>query len=258
VETKSPAARPLQVPAVDPAHYGANFIRLAVCELRFPTLFEIEADRPPAAFARALRKTYPNHERAKNVNVNPAGLEQATAHIFHSKKNRWQVTLRASALSIETSSYDKYAEFEERVQFVIDAAKSTIDSDFFTRVGLRYINVIPYQMTEISEWVNSALVAPLGAGTFGDVDECWQQVRGTTDIGGYSFRHGVNANRSAPAAGAPSEYVLDFDFFCEDVQVSDALEIVSQLHEREYAMFDWTLGPKMREQLGASKLKGKP
>ena len=46
----------LNVPASGPAHYERNFIRQAVCELRFPTLYELEAPKPPASFALALRK----------------------------------------------------------------------------------------------------------------------------------------------------------------------------------------------------------
>lgn len=249
-----PPRKPLNVPGAESAHFAKNFIRLAVCELRFPTLFELtESDRPPLAFSKALRKDYPTHELMKDLNVNPGGLAQATAHAFRSKKGRWTVTLRAAALSLETSNYDAFSEFEDRLKLILEAAKTTIDSDFFTRVGLRYINAVPFNVSEIKEWVNPALVTPLGDGTFGDVDEHSQSVRGSTTVGGYNFRHGL----TNPAPGGAREYILDFDFYREDVPVSDTIEMVRKLHELEFSMFVWSLGAKAKEELGPSTLKGK-
>lgn len=251
MSTPAPPVKLLNVPPAGAAHFSKNFIRLAVCELRFPTLFELESDRPPLGFSKALRKEYPSHDLLKDVNVNAGGLAQATAHAFRSKNRRWTVTLRAAALSLETSQYDAFEEFEARLAFILDAAKTTIDSDFFTRVGLRYINALPFNVSEIKDWVNASLVTPLGDGTFGDVDEHWQGVRGTTEVGGYNFRHGIAIN---PQAGG-KEYVLDFDFYREDVTVAETVATVRKLHELEFSMFVWSLGPKAKEHLGPSTLR---
>jgi len=246
----SPATLPkvLSVPDVASAHYKQNLIRLAVCELRFPTLFEVEAETPPLALSKALRKEYPTHEHLKNVNVNLGGLAHSNAHAFRSKKGRWSVTLRAAALSLETSHYDSFEEFAERLAFVVKAGESTIDSDFFTRVGLRYINILPCQPDKAAEWINPVLVGALGVGVFGSVSEYWQRVQGPTEMGGYTFTHGVQVQPGTQ----PREYLLDFDFFKEDVAVADTLAVVKKLHELEFSMFHWSLGPKAKEHLGPS------
>jgi len=246
-------AKTLSVPVAESAHFARNFIRLAVCELRFPTLFElVESERPPAAFSKALRKDYPTHDLIKDVNLNPGGFAQASAHAFRSKKARWTVTLRAAALTLETSDYDAFNELEDRLRAVLDAARATIDSDFFTRVGLRYINAVPFNLTDIKEWVNPGLVAPLGDQTFGDVDEHSQVVRGSTSVGGYSFRHGI-ANKMQ---GGGQDYMLDFDFYREDVPLSETVSTVRKLHDLEFSMFFWSLGPSAKAHLGPSTLKG--
>jgi len=250
MDAPAPPAKPLNVPRADAARFSKNLIRLAVCELRFPTLFELEAERP-LEFNKAVRKEYPLHDLVKNVNVNPGSLAQSNAHSFRSKKGGWTVTLRAAALSLETSSYDSFAQFEKRLGFVLKAAEGTIDSDFFTRVGLRYINAVPFAPSEVKQWVNPALVSPLGEGTFGDVEEHWQRVRGPTTVGGYCFQHGLGTD---PQAGR-REYILDFDFYREDVTIPETLSIVRQLHDQEYAMFAWSLGDKAKEHLGPSTLK---
>ncbi len=246
-----PSATPektLSVPNVGSAHYKRNFIRLAVCELRFPTLFELELERPPLAFSKAVRKEYPTHDLLTNVNVNMGGVAQANAHAFRSKKGRWTVTLRAAALSLETSFYDSFDEFAERLAFVVKAAEGTIDSEFLTRVGLRYINAVPCGPEVVGEWINPALVGPLAAWTYGTVNEFWQRVQGPTPVGGFTFQHGVQV----PPGSPPREYLLDYDFFKEDVVVADTLAVVKKLHELEFSMFHWCLGPKAKEHLGPS------
>jgi len=56
-------ARPdgdLSVPDVSRVQYAHNFIRLAVCEFRFPTLLEFEQECP-LGFQKAMRKQYPHY-----------------------------------------------------------------------------------------------------------------------------------------------------------------------------------------------------
>lgn len=242
--------RVLTLPSVEPAHFARNFIKQAVCELRFPTLFELESVRPPTGFAQALRKEYPIYAGLNDFNVGPGGVAQAQAHTFKSKRSNWTVTLRASAISLSTSNYDSFEGFEERLAFLVTAAAKVIDSDFFTRVGLRYINSIPFGAADIHEWVNPALVGVLGSGIYGDVQEHSQRVIGITAFGGYSFQHGLGL----AVGGKQQEYVLDFDFFCEDVAVNETIEVARKLHEQEFAMFNWALGERSREQLGPSDL----
>lgn len=238
----------LSVPAASPARYARNLIRSAVCELRFPTLFELEEQVPPADFARALRKEYPTHEYLTNLNINPTGVAQARAHAFRSKKNAWTVTLRASAMALETAAYTSFAEMTGRLEVLVEAARATIDSEFFTRVGLRYINALPCKVDEVSEWLNPSLGSALGSGIFGVPTECWQRVSGPTSLGAYTLLHGIGGTN---ADGNPS-YVLDLDFFKEDVRLDDALSTVQQLHAEEFSLFSWAMGPRGKAFLGES------
>lgn len=245
----SKAKRPLSVPVEKEAHFKRNFIRQAVCEFRFPTLFEIEAVKPPLEFAKALRKEFPNYASSAAVNINADGVDRARGHIFRSRDNAWVVNLRASSISLETSSYDSFASFKTRIESLLAAAKQVVDTDFFTRIGVRYINTVPFKIDEIDKWVNPSLVGPLAAGTFGDAQEHSQRVCGTTKCGGFLFSHGIGA-----ISALESEYVLDFDFYREDIAVAESMVVVNQLHKEEFNMFMWSLGPRGREHLGTSDL----
>ena len=242
----------LNVPASGPAHYERNFIRQAVCELRFPTLYELEAPKPPASFALALRKEYPNQQLVEELSVGNATMSRAPMHTFKSKRQRWTVTLKAAAVLLETSHYDSFVEFKERLAAVLKAAATVIDSDFFTRVGLRYINTIPYPNGELQDWVNPALVGPLAAGIYGDVTEHNGRVIGFTPCGGYIFQHGLVIDGNT----TKREYTLDFDLSSEDVALSETLAIVQNLHDLEFSLFKWAIGPAAEAYLGPSNVSG--
>lgn len=243
-------SKSLAVPPAAASHFTKNFIRQAVCELRFPTLYEFDQLRPPVKFALALRKEYPSYNAVKDVDL-IGGSPQVHGHQFKSKKGRWTVTFRASAVSIETSNYDSFTELRERLAFIIKTAELVIDSDFFTRVGLRYINSVPYNEDDICDWINPQLVGVLGSGLYGDTKDHSARVSGSTVAGSYLFQHGLAINQDS----RKREYFLDFDFSQEDVAISDTLEVVDVLHENEFSMFTWALGSTAKEYLGPSALK---
>lgn len=242
----------LGVPKAAQAHFKRNFIRQAVCELRFPTLFELEASKPPSSFAHALRKEYPNHTLLESVTMGPT-TSRSNVHSFKSRQQQWTVNLSASSVVLETSRYDSFAEFKSRLAAIVAATAPIIDCDFFTRVGLRYINLLPYLRVEIREWVNPSLVGPLSEGIYGDVSEHNGRVGGTIPTGAFLMQHGIATG--AVGEGSLAYYSLDFDFSSEDVSLDKTIEMVQELHDQEFSLFQWALGPKAKAFLGESDIR---
>ena len=201
--------------------------------------------------AQALRKEYPNYSQLTGLSVNANGLEKSRGHSFRSKGDRWVVNLRASTISLETSFYDAFSDFEDRLKSILSAAQKIIDTEYFTRIGLRYINSVPFKRQELGSWVNPVLVGPLAQGIYGDAEEHSQRVSGRTECGGFLFTHGITQN----SEGAHADYLLDFDFFQEDVAVKDSMEVVKRLHTAEFSMFMWSLAEKAKNELGQSTIK---
>ncbi|MCA8258719.1 TIGR04255 family protein [Burkholderia sp. AU31624] len=238
--------RVLNIPPAAKTHFPRNLIGQAVCELRFPTIFEIEDRKPPAAFWKTMKHSFPLHDVLNNVNVGPGSVVQVNAHQFRSKQGRWVAVLRPSAITLETSRYTSFEEFEQQLKIVVDAAERTIDSDFFTRVGLRYINRLPCKVDEVDGWLNESLARPLSDNVFGDVSEYWQQTRGQTYLGGFLFQHGIALDAKNQTS---RNYILDFDLYREDVDISEAMDTIRKLHELEFSLFSWALGDKARHYL---------
>ncbi len=242
----------LNVPAAEPVQYERNLIRQAVCELRFPILLELETEQP-VALQRALRKDYPHYEAKLDLEIKPGAATSQRRHVFWSKKRTWAVALKPFAITVEAVVYSNFEELLSRLEKVLQAARPIIDSDFFTRVGLRYVNVIPAAQGEIDGWVNADLIRPLANGVYGTANLYWQEIRGRTNHGGYLFRHGY-----APTEGAsPKEYALDFDMYRESVEADQVSKVLSDLHADQFRFFSWSIGDKAKQYMGKASKKGR-
>ncbi|MGN6085408.1 TIGR04255 family protein [Trinickia sp.] len=241
--------------------YKRNFLRQAVCEMRFPTLMELGGSKPPVRFVNALRRDYPHlelgNELTIGVGTNPTG---AHMHIFRSSKLTWTVSLKQSAVSVETVAYSEYAELKERVLKVVDAASNVIDSDFYTRIGIRYINVVSAGQDDpvAKNWINPALTSPLLANAFTGVAEYAGKLQLMAKDGGCLLQHALQL-RPSTRSGEPvaPDYVLDVDVFRNEVPVDDVAAALDSIHSQAFDVFDWALDAPAREYLSGDVSRSK-
>ena len=235
----------LNLPEVPIVEFERNFIKAAVCELRFPTLLEFET-KPPVQLQRELRKEYPYYEPEQSVSVIPGSVGHETRYLFKSRKKDWTISFRASAIGLETRHYTNFEEFFERLQSLLLKSQRLLDTDFFTRVGLRYIDEIPIEDQTIAGWITDLLVAPLAQNIYGSPEHFLQEVRGFTEIGGYTFKHGLkNSDQEKHQV-----YYLDFDFYEENVSFESVPSMVTQFNLLSFRFFRWVIGPKALNLLG--------
>lgn len=218
---------------------------MAVCELRFPTLLELET-KEPAKFQTAIRKEYPYYSKGKNLNIELGDENPSfeTVYNFISKEQGWTIGLKPSSITLETKTYKNFSEFLERLLKVIDKVKPIIDTDFFTRVGLRYIDTLPVKTDSVNEWINPELTNQLINGKLGKPESYWQEIVGNTFCGKYIFRHGIKNNNH-------NDYILDFDFYDENVELKDIGQKIRDLHDESIKLFFWSLGKKSLEYMNS-------
>lgn len=119
-----------------------------------------------------------------------------------------------------------------------------IDSDFFTRVGLRYINALPTGRARAG-WINPVLTSVLDLGVLGDVHDHWTEVRGFASGGGeYSLRYGY-----PPQAGKDRDYVIDLDFYALSVDVDDLFPLLDRFSREAHNLFEWCIGDQARDAM---------
>ncbi len=216
--------RLLSIPHEEAVRYEKNFLRTAVCELRFPILLELE-EKPPVQLQRILRKKYPIFSIANTVSLgeNPS-ISSSKKFYFESKKGDWTVSFKSTSLSLETSKYTDFEEFVTRLKWVLESVGDFLDTNFFTRVGFRYINAVPLSGGTVEGWINPNLITALQEDVFGSVSLFQSEIRGLIDGGGYTFRHGLDSNNIEN--GIPNVYMLDFDYFAETVESDEVLSLM--------------------------------
>lgn len=223
--------------------FKRNFLKQAVCELRFPTLMELGEQRPPSSFVKALRKDYPhlelNNEVTLGLGTGNAG--SSNIHIFRSAKLNWSVSLKQNALSIETTAYSGFDNLRERVLQVVDAAEKIIDSDFFTRIGLRYINVVKSGDEDVAKWINPFLIAPITSESFGGINEFGGRMQLLAEDGGCLLQHGIQFSNSMPDTPPKPDYLIDIDTYRSEVSLSNTAASIDIMHRQAFDIFDWAL-----------------
>lgn len=247
----------LNVPKVKSVRYERNFITTAVCEFRFPTLLELETS-PPTEFQKKIRKDYPFYEpQIVEISSSERQLSREARYLFRSKDQNWTVNLRSFSLSLETSKYLDFEDFFTRLKVLLESCKEYIDTDFFTRIGLRYLNAIPIVDNQLEGWICPDLVASLTKGVFGTAEKYSGAIQGYTEIGQYTLRHGTKLVESDEEKNQ-SKYLLDFDYFSENIETRDVLDSIQRFNEINFSFFNWCLGEKAKSYLGAGVQKSKP
>jgi len=238
----------LSLEKVPRVRFERNTIRQAFCELRFPTLPDL-TNEAPRSFVMSIRRTFPQYEHGVGlkIGVTDKGMEQISqaTHRFFSTDRARTTWLRASSFGVETRAYVDFEEFLSLVTQVMSGAQPCLDTDFFTRVGLRYINVLPAEHGDIDGWVNDVLLGPMKAGPMSGAERWSSEIRGSTDKGTYTFRYGLLG-----IEGEGQRYVLDADFAAESVEWSQALSYLRHFNELNYYLYSWSIGPRTREYLG--------
>ncbi|PTN55802.1 TIGR04255 family protein [Stenotrophomonas panacihumi] len=237
-----------QSPNVDA--YKLGFLKSIVCELRFPTLLELGNRVPPHAFVKALRKSYPTLELGNEVSFAP-GVQGSTSHfhVLRSLNTAWAIALRPNALQVEGTKYTTYADLRARVEEVVAAASEMVDADSWTRVGLRFVNLISHPEDPINgAWLNSAIVGPLhSAGVQGLTDFGGRISAMNEDGRGFNFQHQLQLRQVEDRL--KPEYVIDIDAYAQGIALGDTLKCLDSLHELAFNIFDWSLGEDARSYL---------
>ncbi|SAL06966.1 hypothetical protein AWB78_08343 [Caballeronia calidae] len=237
--------------------YKRNFLRQAVCEFRFPTLLDLGRPKPPDSFAKALRKEYPFLDLVQEMQFGIGGEPGGSVnkHVFRSEKRKWTVSIKENALSVETSAYTEYRELRSRTLSALAAAYKVIDTDFFTRVGLRYINVVQTddEQDPIRHgWINDQLVAPLRSGLFSGVSEFSGRLALASEDGGCLLQHSLRFKPRETMEENPEVvpgFTIDIDAFRNGVKYDEAGDVLDGMHTQAFNVFDWTLGEPAREYL---------
>lgn len=144
--------------------YRKNPLREVACELRFPDNLEISNSKP-VEFQKHIKAEFPfYHEEKANVVVQGGvpvpnkiiealvariGADSPTRYRFTSSDGQSVLVLGQNQLILKVGAYPSWLSFKEKLEVVGEALRAVYPAPFYTRSGVRYINVIDPELLGI-------------------------------------------------------------------------------------------------------------
>jgi len=174
---------------------------------------------------------------------------------FASGDENWRVTLTRDSIALSTSRYERWERFREHLEGPLQALIAIYAPAFFTRVGLRYQDLIQKSslgLPATTKW--SELIKPHIAGVYGvpeleaSVEESSSQVL----ISLPEFKGKVRVNYGIVQAVEQEEkcFLIDGDYYTEERTKADAVDgILSYFNKQSGRLFRWCIEERLQKAM---------
>lgn len=247
--------------------YKKNPLVEVICQLRFPTILQVSV-QPPAAFQEAIRDRYPILEdKTQNplsafgaqlphqvLNLLNQGLPSPQrVYEFASADGAWRVALTQDALSLTALRYERWEDFKQMFRPAIDALLACYRPAFYSRIGLRYVDVIRRSALGLEDVAWQDLVGPHVLGILGtDLAQRVQKAFGEAVLdlgpaaGHVRLRHGLRRDEQRGLSEPEDCYLIDADFFVEArTETQHADSALDALNQQSGRLFRWCIQPRL-------------
>ena len=143
-------------PEVERTFYRRNPLDRVICQLRFPPILKIDTEIP-AAFQDRLRDRLPDFSAKQELPLPlpPDIPEEVQAefirhltpisqrnYAFTSEDDGWRVNLTRTFMALTAKKYTRRRDFRQYLTAALSALHDIYSPPYFTRIGLRYVDVI--------------------------------------------------------------------------------------------------------------------
>jgi len=256
-------------PAVKRVIYQKNPLKEVICQLRFPPILKIDTELP-AMFQERIRKDYPNFTEIPDFRVEiplpiqrqipPDLLEKMLSpqldtknYVFSTSDESWQVNLTRSFLALTARQYRRREDYIQRLDGPLSALIELYQPAHFSRIGLRYIDVISRKDLGLEAEPWSELLMPQVLGILGD-----EHVGSSVLDFQSRFVSQLDDNVSVAKVVTGIEegdsnglsFRIDSDFFTEsNIPVEDVNDKLNYLASQGSRLFRWCITEKLHEAL---------
>jgi uncharacterized protein (TIGR04255 family) len=243
-----------------------------ICQLRFPTILRIESE-VPAAYQERIRRQYPLFRESQGLEQQLAIAREVIqkfgqnlslptsvrAFEFLTADEVWTVTLTREFLALTTRNYQRWEEFREYLKEPLNSLLEEYSPPFFTRVGLRYKDVIRRSALGLQDIPWSDLLAPYVTGELSvpevatSADEAVRRllIRLPEGTGQVRIIHGLGQMTGSDE----SCYIIDSDFFVDDrTEASSALDTLDRFNKQAGRLFRWCITERLHAAMGPKSI----
>ena len=242
-------------PKAERVVYDHNPLVEVICQFKYPPILRINSEEP-VSFQEKIADEFPI--LTETVGVIPDGVVQtlpseairaikgaSKAYEFSTRDKHWVVSLTREFIALTNSNYIRWEEFYSKFKIPFYALNEVYSPQFFSRIGLRYQNVIHRSQLGLTDMKWTELINPVLTHFFEVVDDESQieEAIYTTvlDIGDGTkvrIRYGkvreTNSNETC--------FLIDNDFYTnEEKDFTDGLAVITDFNERNRDLFRWCL-----------------
>ncbi len=239
--------------------YGKNPLEVVICQLRFPAILKISSESP-VDFQEALRKTYPLFREVPPLDVGTGlppelsailaklmPLPSSKAYELTSGNRVWQITLTQDSLALQCTAYKRWEEFRQELLTALDLLGKIYEPSFFTRIGLRYRDVITREALGLKdvpwgELLSARLASEFHSPISDAVEGSWHQLslRMQGDAAKVTLQHGLGSK------GGEVCYIIDSDFYtAEQTGAQNAPTILNYFNRQGGRLFRWCIADRL-------------
>jgi uncharacterized protein (TIGR04255 family) len=246
--------------------YDKNPLEFVICQLRFPPILKIEAELP-SSFQEAVRARFPLFSDARQSAGFSAGLPPELSNLlgamlptpvprtyeFTSSDQMWQITLTRESLALTCRKYKRWEEFRNTLAIPFDALLQHYAPAFFSRIGLRYRDMICRSELGLTGVSWSELLRADLAGEF------HSPVASNIKLAAHQLILGLSGGKAqvliqhgiTPRADQEICYYIDNDFSTELRRDTDhAMEALDYFSKQSWRLFRWCIADRLHNAMG--------
>jgi uncharacterized protein (TIGR04255 family) len=249
--------------------YDKNPLDLVICQLRFPPILKIDAEIP-ADFQDLVRRQFPNFNETAEVAIEiPPGqsaqipvdvlrqmLPSNKNYEFSSEDEVWKINLTRTFVALSTKGYPRWSEFKKKLEIPFEALCKVYSPNYFSRVGLRYIDVIRRSKLELTDIDLKELLSPYISGPLNSADV-------GPFVKNFESKYEINLVDGLGIARIIAKFVefkeenneicfmIDSDFSRkEKINIASALELLDSFNLKAHRLFRWCITDKLHKAMG--------
>lgn len=244
-----------------------NPIVQVICQLRFPPILDI-ASKEPADFQNAVRGRYPLYEKAYALPQEVTALltslpllplPEGVTHKFYVEDKTCEIALARDYVAVAATKYTRWEHFSDEVLLAREALEKVYSPAFYSRIGLRYRDVIDKSALRLAEAPWSSLIRTSILGLLAEeqiisdvIASQSQSLIRLDDQGGFMIlQHSLTLT-----AGGGQTYAIDADFYTERRGTrEDVPNILRRFNRIAGNFFRWSITPRLRDALGPNPVQ---
>lgn len=254
--------------------FTKNPLEEVICQFRYPTILKIDSELP-AEFQERIRGEYPHFTERSDlrlfipkeisdqlpqeaINSISSSSNQKT-YEFTTEDKMWTISLTNHFLALTSRKYRRWEEYKTHLIKPFEALLSVYSPHYFSRIGLRYKDVIKRSELGLEDIPWNKLLKPHIAGILVEqnVIKSIKSTAHRTEIQLddprclVRLQHGFMEDKEIQEI----YYLIDSDFFTEEkIMTEDALTQLDYFNERGSRLIQWCITDVLHKAMEPQQL----